>query len=122
MTTKPSIHDKEYLNRLSDLNNCAPELLDVAQTLAIHLMGEQGPEYCKLRRAFVAGFNLCLEGKVKVHRKDLEKEVRNLLYCIDNCSKNELAIARQIARVREYLDPDDNKVEGDWVVRDKEPL
>ena len=122
MINKPDIHDKDQLNRLSDLNNCAPELLDVAQTLAIHLMGEKGPEYCKLERAFVAGFNLCLEGKVQVHRRDFEKEVRDLLYCVENCGKNELAVARQIARIREYLEPNPPKVEGDWVVRDKEPL
>ena len=111
---------KDQLNRLSNLNNCSPELVETAQTLAIYLMGESGPDYCKLQRAFVAGFNLCLEGKVQTHIKDFEKEVRNLLYCVENCSKNELAIARQIAKVRDLLDP--TKVEGDWVVRDKEPL
>ena len=72
--------------------------------------------------AWLDGFAFCLEGKVQEHRKNFEKEVCDLIYCVEHCNKNELAIARQITRVRKYLEPTTTKVEGDWVVRDKEPL
>ena len=86
---------------------------------------------CEPNVAWLEGFGFCLAGKVHVERassdkdakyNELSKAVRDLIYCVEHCAKNELAIARQIARVRKYLEPTTTKVEGDWVVRDKEPL
>ena len=86
---------------------------------------------CAPNVAWLEGFGFCLAGKVHVERAASEKNVeyetlsnavRDLISCVEDCSKNELARARQVARVIEHLKPINAKVEGDWVVRDKEPL
>ena len=55
-------------------------------------------------------FEICYEDAYKQGKKEanekfekLKQEIRGVIYIIDNCSKNELALQRAIARVEELI-------------------